>query len=157
MFVTLRRKGQNYLQWEDVISLPDKGVNPFHLLCRYVALTHDLGTPGGTMLLLQCSPHTPLKANTIGGITKRKLHSVGVSPRFGAHSTRGAAVAMYKRLGFTNEQVCEIGKWQNTQAFSQHYLRIGAAQEAKEKITHTLLHTVPLGECAEPEWSTRQW
>ena len=59
---------------------------------------------------------------------------------------------MYKKLGLSSEEVCEIGKWQNSQAFSAHYLRLGASRVAAARL-HDLLHTVSPEGSAEPEWS----
>ena len=71
---------------------------------------------------------------------------------YGAHSTRGAGVQLYKNLGLSSEQVCELGKWKNTGAFTSHYLRLGAAKAAARTL-ETLVHNVsPMGS-AEPDQS----
>ena len=68
------------------------------------------------------------------------------------HSTRGAGVKFYKTLGMTSKNVCELGtvelvlwycelgKWKNTSAFTSHYLRLGAAENARLKITQKFVH-----------------
>jgi len=45
---------------------------------------------------------------------------------------------MFKRLGFSSEEVCEIGKWKNVGAFTSHYLRLGAS----DKVGHTIMQLV---------------
>ena len=74
----------------------------------------------------------PLTANSLGRITKIALKKAGVPMEvFGPHSTRGAAVGMFRRLGLTAEQVAELGKWKNLEAFTKHYSRIGAVHSAQ--------------------------
>jgi hypothetical protein len=98
-------------------------------------------------------PYAPLKANTIGGITKRMLSQLGVPVNiFGAHSTRGAGVQFYKSLGLSSEQVCEIGKWKNASAFTSHYLRVGAASKASTLLRDLVHNVSPMGS-AEPDRS----
>jgi hypothetical protein len=53
----------------------------------------------------------------------------------GPHSTRGAGVSLYKELSLSSEMVCEIGRWKNQGAFTNHYLRLGAAGIAAEKLS----------------------
>ena len=69
-----------------------------------------------------------------------------------AHSICGAGVLMYKRLGLTSEQVCGVGKWKNSQAFSDHYLRLGAPRVAATKLV-SLVHNVSPEGSAEPDLS----
>ena len=59
---------------------------------------------------------------------------------------------MYKNLGLTSEEVCEIGKWQNSQAFSNPNLQLGAPSVAAARL-HALVHNVSPEGSAEPEWS----
>ena len=75
---------------------------------------------------------------------------------YGPHSTRGAGVGMLKRLGFTSEEVAEIGKWKSIDAFRAHYLRLGAIKSSETRIRN-LVHTVSPESCAEPErsWTPR--
>ena len=57
---------------------------------------------------------------------------------------------MFKTLGLTSEEVCEVGKWKNVSAFTSHYLRLGASHTVGDKI-HSMLHNVsPLGS-ADPD------
>ena len=72
---------------------------------------------------------------------------------WGHHSTRGAGVQMYKQMGLTSEEVCEIGKWKNTGAFSAHYLRVGATKSASDRLKAFFVHNVSSRQSAEPDWS----
>ena len=72
--------------------------------------------------------------------------------QWGAHSTRGAGVRFYKTQGLQPEEVCELGQWKNLQAFTQHYLRVGATQKAAQVVNSLVHKTSPL-ESAEPEGS----
>ena len=101
------------------------------------------------MLRTSNAPFGPLTANSVASITKKGLKKMGLNVSvWKPHSTRGAAVSMFKKWGFSSEEVCEIGKWKNVQAFASHYLRLGATQ----KIAHILpneVHKVSPMECAE--------
>jgi hypothetical protein len=109
LYVSTRRKGAAQPAFEQVISLPTP---PRHLLQRYVDLTSHQAQPGSPLLRALNRPFSPLKANSIGSITKRLLEKFGVPVSiFGPHSTRGAGVQLYKRLGMSSEEVCEIGRW----------------------------------------------
>ena len=57
---------------------------------------------------------------------------------------------MYKTLGFSGEEVCEIGKWKNVGAFSSHYLRLGVAAKAGKKLSE-VVHNVSPFRNAEPD------
>ena len=57
---------------------------------------------------------------------------------------------MYKKLGFSSEEVCEIGKWKNVTAFTAHYLRLGAATKIGEKLSE-MVHSVSPLRSAEPD------
>ena len=141
-------------QWEAMVRLDGKpAICPVHLMQTYVALTAAY-VPAGSLLLRQLKPPCdPLTANNVGSITKNALRALGVPVDFwGPHSTRGAGVLFYKKLGMTSEEVCEIGKWKNVGAFSAHYLRLGAAQRAGERLS-ALVHTVSPGQSAEPDRS----
>ena len=59
---------------------------------------------------------------------------------------------MYKTLGLTFEEVCEIGKWKNSRDFSSHYLRLGAPQTAGRRL-ESFVHNVSSSEGAEPDKS----
>ena len=153
-YVLCRRKGAKAFAWEPVIDngLPE-GVNPLKLLKHYVRMTRHCGSPGGPLLLALVAPFGPIKANTIGSITKRLLEKFGVATGvWGPHSTRGAGVGLYKTLGLSSETVCEIGKWKNFGAFQSHYLRLGAAKDAGKALA-TLVHNVSPWGSAEPDWS----
>ena len=67
------------------------------------------GSP--VFISLKYPPFVLLKAISIGRITKQSLQNLGVDTTLRkAHSTRGAGVAMYKSLGCSSEEVCELGK-----------------------------------------------
>ena len=151
-FIYVHRKGWASPRWEQLICIKEKPeLCPFALLRHYVFLTRDCNATN--VLLTLKKPFKPIKADTVGSITKRILQENGVPPQlWGAHSTRGAGVTMYKNLGLSSEQVCEIGQWKNSTAFQNHYLRIGARSTAAQKIER-LVHIVsPMSE-AEPERS----
>ena len=81
------------------------------------------------------------------------MKSFDISPKFwGAHSTRGAGVAFYRRLGLSAEEVCEIGKWKDVNAFTTHYQRLDAHHKASEGI-HNLVHNTSQWGSAEPKGS----
>ena len=138
-------------QLEELVRIPEQpAICPWALMTRYVSLTSNKSTGSHLFCLLQ-PPFTPLTANTLGSLTKRCLTRLGLNMTFwGAHSTRGAAVGMYKRLNFASEEVCELGKWKNTQAFQAHYLRLGVAQQVKHRLGD-LVHTASPGYWAEPD------
>ena len=81
------------------------------------------------------------------------MKSFDISPKFwGAHSTRGAGVAFYRRLGLSAEEVCEIGKWKDVNAFTTHYQRLDAHHKASEGINN-LVHNTSQWGSAEPKGS----
>ena len=51
---------------------------------------------------------------------------------------------MYKSLGFTSEDVCELGKWKNVSAFTSHYLRLNATDKVGTKISERVHKVSPL-------------
>ena len=97
-------------------------------------------------------PFTALTSDRLASLTKDMLHRFGISNMFGPHSTRGASVAFYKRLGLTTEQVAELGKWKDIKTFSQYYLRLQAAESASRALSF-FVHTVSPLDCAEPDMS----
>ena len=144
-----KQKGKPRAEFEALLHLPDATLSPAFLLCRYVSLTHAQGRPGGP-IFLNLNPLHPLSANSIGRITKQLLASLGVPVSvFGPQSTRGAAVKNFKHLGLNSETVCELGSWKNTEAFSKHYLRIGAAEKAAVVLANKFVHKVPSCRSAE--------
>ena len=58
---------------------------------------------------------------------------------------------MLKKMGLTSEQVCAIGKWKNTTAFTQHYLRLDAVSTAQSLFNR--VHSVSPWGSAESDWS----
>ena len=120
---------------------------------HYVALTRTHVGVGGPLLVSLKPPFKGLSPNAVASITKRILLAHGVDTSvWGAHSTRGAGVLLYKRLGLSSEQVCELGQWKNVQAFTSHYLRLGAVEHA-ESALGSLVHRTSQGLSAEPELS----
>ena len=61
---------------------------------------------------------------------------------------------IYKELGLSSEEVCELGKWKNLQAFSTHYLRLGAVKKAESLLTNSLVHKISPGNCEEHDLSS---
>ena len=70
----------------------------------------------------------------------------------GAHSGRVAGVQLYKQLGLPSEEVCELRMWKNASVFTSHYLRIGAASAASQKLRGLVHNVSPMGS-AEPDQS----
>ena len=152
-FVLIQRKGARCPQWEEVVGLPKvPHLCPFNLLRRYVSLTHTCVPQGASLLCCLHAPFLPLKANSIGSLTRKALAQLGVNTNvWKPHSTRGAGVAMLKSLGLSSEEVCEIGKWKNVGAFTSHYLRLNAATKVGEKLQEMFVHNVSPLDSAEPE------
>ena len=147
----IKRKGQSAHHFEEVMRLPDRNISPACLLLRYVALTSRFVGPGGAVFVSLHPPFKALSANSIGRVTKLWLKRLGVPVSvFGPHSTRGAAVKMLKDFGLPSEVVCELGAWKNSEAFSKHYLRLGAAKTAKNVLIKNFVHSVPSCQSAEP-------
>ena len=97
-FIAIQRKGWTTPRWEELISLPSmEHISPWHLLKKYVHLTHGQANPGQYLFLSQIKPYKPLSADTLGSLTKKLLQGMGLPNTWGAHSTRGAAVAFYKK------------------------------------------------------------
>ena len=78
---------------------------------------------------------------------------MGIPTSWTAHSTRGAGVLFYKNRGFSAEQVCELGAWKNAQAFTSHYLRLGAAKNVGKIFSPPHVHKTSPDPSAEPDWS----
>ena len=132
--------------------LDNPEISPWHLLKQYVSLTSSV-TSGTLVLRALYPPFKSLSSERIASLTKDLLKKFGIPVEFwGAHSTRGAAVQFYKKLGFSTEAVCHIGQWKNEQAFRHHYLRVGAHEEAKLKLSK-IVHNVSQGFWAEHEGS----
>ena len=61
---------------------------------------------------------------------------------------------MFKALGLPSEQVCALGKWKDSNAFSKHYLRLNTLNVASALLSTNLVHRgVSPGESAEVDWS----
>ena len=110
LYWLLKRKGKVRSTFEQVITLPDRNISPSCLLLRYVQLTSNFVAPGSAVFVSLTPPFKALSANSIGRITKKLLQQLGVPVSvFGPHSTRGAAVKMFKDFGLPSEVVCELG------------------------------------------------
>ena len=152
-FVWIHRKGWQAPRWEEIICLPDHpNICPWTLLKRYVSMTATL--PKDSLVLRALiAPFQPLSSNTIASLTRKVLHTLGLNTQiWSPHSTRGAGVTMYKAIGLNSEEVCELGKWKNTSAFTSHYLRLGAPLVASQKIS-SIVHSVSSRQSVEPDWS----
>ena len=149
-FIMVRRKGWKSHKWERLVSISQfPQISPWHLIRAYVQRTSKQGKPGGPLLLSLKKPFKPLSSGTIATITSNVMKSFDISPKFwGAHSTRGAGVAFYRRLGLSAEEVCEIGKWKDVNAFTTHYQRLDAHHKASEGI-HNLVHNTSQSEPKE--------
>ena len=151
-YILWQRKGWPRARWERVIVLENNPeMCPWKLLRAYVALTASFIPPRGFVFVTLKPPFKPLSANAIGSITREELRRLGIPVNvWKPHSTRGAGVGMYKKLGMSSEEVCEIGQWKNVGAFTSHYLRLGAKAKASELLA-PLVHMVSSGQCAEPD------
>ena len=121
-FVLIQRKGWLKPQWEGMVQVSDiPQICPWTLLKKYVTLTKHLVKEGSPVFVALKPPFVPLKANSIGSLTRTGLSALGIDTSvWKPHSTRGAGVAMMKNLGMSSEAVCEIGKWKNVNAFTSH-------------------------------------
>ena len=80
-------------------------------LCRFEE--NPCGCWGALLVSLK-PPFKGLSPNSVASITKRILLAHGVDTSvWGAHSTRGAGVLLYKILGLSSEPVCKLGQWKN--------------------------------------------
>ena len=80
-------------------------------LCRFDCAQVGVGGP---LLVSLKPPFKGLSPNSVASITKRIQLAHGVDTSvWGAHSTRGAGVLLYTRLGLSSEQVCKLGQWKN--------------------------------------------
>jgi hypothetical protein len=152
-FVLIRRKGWKTEKWEQVLKISERPqISPFHLMLEYVRRTAHC-VPQGGALLYSLDGKKPLSSNRINSITKEFLSHHGIpTSHWQAHSTRGAGVLFYKKLGLSSEEVCEVGQWRNSEAFTKHYLRLGAVKKVAT-VVGGLVHTFSPRSCAEPEWS----
>ena len=160
-FVLIQRKGWLKPQWEAMVQVPEiPQICPWTLLKKYVALTTSSVVKEGDPVFVSLTPpFLPLKANSIGSITRSGLSTLGVDTSiWKPHSTRGAGVTMMKKLGMSSEEVCEIGKWKNVNAFTGHYLRLNATETLGTRIS-TLVHKVSPLRSAEADltWTTRKY
>ena len=73
-FILIKRKGQLKPQWEQVVTIPGcDTLCPWKLLQKYVALTATQALPGTPLFITLKPPFKPLKANSIGSLTRHAL------------------------------------------------------------------------------------
>ena len=102
-------------------------VSPWHLMQECVSRT---ASEQHKFLLLSLDGKIPLSANRINSLTKEILHSYGVNTaHWRPHSTSGAGVMWWKEMGFTAEEIQQLGQWKNFSAFQAHYLRLGVGKK----------------------------
>ena len=159
-FVLIQRKGWLKPQWEGMVQIPEiPQICPWTLLKKYVDLTRHLVKEGSPVFISLVPPIVPLKANSIGSLTRNGLNSLGIDTTvWKPHSTRGAGVTMMKKLGMSSEEVCEIGKWKNVNAFQSHYMRLNASKTLGTKISQLVHKVSPLRSAeADLTWTTRKY
>ena len=155
-YVWVQRKGWPTPRWEAVPRLPSLGdLCPWTALMAYVKATSAFCPVGSEVFRSLQPPFTKLSANSLGRITKEILQDQGLNVSlWQPHSTRGAGVALFKDLGLSSEQVCELGAWKNPATFGQYYLRLNAAKNLdsfvqKLNVEKLNVHSVSPGFCAE--------
>ena len=90
---------------------------------------------GGPLLVTLHRPWSGLTCNSIASLTRSELTKFGVDMSvFGPHSMRGAFIEHFRHLNLPSEVVACLGQWENLEAFSEHYLRVGASGEAKQSL-----------------------
>ena len=78
-FVLIQRKGWLKPQWETMVQIPEiPQICPWTLLQKYVALTSHLVTQGSPVFISLGPPIVPLKAKSIGSLTRNGLNSLGI-------------------------------------------------------------------------------
>ena len=138
-FIRVQRKGKRQAGFERVIVLPNEHISPWHVLLDYVCVTAPFTKPGEPVLIGLKPPYAPICANTVTSITKEALLGLGLDlGEDGAHTTRGAFVGFYKYLELPSEVVAELGQWANLEAFGKHYLRLGAVDQAAQRVSALL-------------------
>ena len=155
MYIKVCHKGWDKFQFEKVLSLPDlPEVSPSQLLTHYVGMTSSLPEYSPVLVSL-ARGQEPICADTIKGITKRALETYGLpSAAFGPHATRGAGIKLLDRFGLSPQQVADLDKWKNLEAFTKHYLRLTTGPLAETLIERGLrVHTSSPRTCAEPDSS----
>ena len=81
---------------------------------------------------------------------------------FGAHSTRGAGLDLFRQLGLSAEQSAEGGSWANLTAFNSHYSRLGAkdflakALQSRLSSVHSPSSSWCSGPCPSPTPSSNR-
>ena len=152
-YMLTRRKGKLNASWEPLVTGLGKALDPLKLMQRYVLLTSAFVPAGSPVFISLHPPYRPLTSNTLASLTRKLMEKAGIPTSVWApHSTRGASVSLYKNLGLSSEQVCEIGQWKNFSAFQSHYLRLGAAKAASLSL-QSLVHSASPVDQVEPDWS----
>ena len=150
-YVWVQRKGWSQPRWEAVPILPSLGqLCPWTSLLTYVQATADHCLAGSEVFRSLTPPFHKLCSNSLGRITREILRDQGINVSlWQPHNTRGAGVSMFKELGLSSEQVCEIGAWKSSATFGQYYLRLNAAKNLNRFVEKLQVHTVSPGDCAE--------
>ena len=121
LYIKVRRKGCDKFQFEKVLSLtnlPEE--SPSHLLTHYVGITSSL-PEDSPLLVFLARGQEPICADTIRGVTRRALETYGVPPAaFGPHTTRGARIKLLDRFRLSPQQIADLGKWRNLEAFTKY-------------------------------------
>ena len=156
IFVLVQRKGWQFPKWEEVISLPEKPhLSPWHLMQEYVRRTAHL-VSHRKHLLWSLDGKKPLSSNRVNSLTKEILQSFQVdTAHWKAHSTRGAGVMWWKKVGLAVEEVQQLGQWKNFSAFQAHYLRLGVVERVQQVMNSfgSLVHNSSPSGSAESDWS----
>ena len=79
-FVLMQRKGCLRPRWEAMVTIPDvPTLCPWTLLKTYVALPSKKVLPRSPVFIsLKGPPFVPLKANSVGSLTKQSLQKLSV-------------------------------------------------------------------------------
>ena len=82
-FILIQRKGWVKPQWEAMVTVPKcPQICPWTLLQKYVALTSKHVPPGSPVFRCLKPPFAPMKANSIGSLTKMALSYLGIDVYF---------------------------------------------------------------------------
>ena len=152
--IAIRRKGQTRARFEALLRLPNQDISPLDLVSRYVSLTASQVPKGGPLFISLNPPYVKLTENSIARIIKKALEGIGMPlGAYGPHSTRGAGVKMYRKMGLSADIVCELGGWKNVEAFTKHYSRLNATISVGQVLSKKFVHKVPSCQSAEHVWS----
>jgi hypothetical protein len=150
-YIWVQRKGWPAAKWEPVPRLPTLGpLCPWTALHNYVSATASLCPVGSEVFRALQPPFLKFSSNSLSRITRQIMSENGIDTKFWKpHSTRGAGVGMFKELGLSSDQVCEIGAWKNSSTFGQYYLRMNSAKNLHHFVEKLQVHNVSPGSCGE--------